>query len=160
MLESLFNKVEPKVYNFIKWRLQYSCFHVKFAKFLRTLILKNICVQLPLDCTTPLNCSLLTLTACRNWTIFRVVITKINASKRSMFFKINAHAKNKLLIYWLQIICKTLTNFVKERYQALYNVQKYVFFIIHRGVLSPNYENQISKRMCKDKEIILTLGWW
>ena len=122
MLESLFNKVEPKVYNFIKRRLQYSCFHVKFAKFLRTLILKNICVQLPLDCTTPLNCSLLTLTACRNWTIFRVVITKINASKRSMFFKINAHAKNKLLIYWLQIICKTLTNFVKK------DIRRYVTF--------------------------------
>lgn len=48
------------------------------------------------------------------WTIFWVVITKINTNKKSMFVKINAYGKNKLLIYWLQIICKTLTNFVKK----------------------------------------------
>ena len=30
----------------IKKRLQYRCFPVKFAKFLRTLILKNICERL------------------------------------------------------------------------------------------------------------------
>ena len=29
--------------NFVKKRLQHSCFPVKFKKFLRTLILKNIC---------------------------------------------------------------------------------------------------------------------
>ena len=34
--------------NFIK-RLQHRYFPVKFAKFLRTLILKNICKQLPLN---------------------------------------------------------------------------------------------------------------
>ena len=56
------------------------------------------------------------------WTIFWVVITKINANKKSMFVKINAHAKNKLLIYWLQIICKTLTNFVKK------DIRRYVTF--------------------------------
>ena len=37
MPESLFNKVAgPQACNFIKMRLQYSCFPVKFAKFLRT----------------------------------------------------------------------------------------------------------------------------
>ena len=33
--------------NFIKKRLQHSCFPVNIAKFLRTPILKNICKQLP-----------------------------------------------------------------------------------------------------------------
>ena len=47
MLESLFKKVPGlKAYNFIKKRLQHRCFPVKFAKFLRTAILKNICKQL------------------------------------------------------------------------------------------------------------------
>ena len=35
--------------NFIKKGLQYSCFLVKFAKFVRTPILKNICEQLLLS---------------------------------------------------------------------------------------------------------------
>ena len=39
MLESLFDKVD----RFIKKRLQDRYFHAKFAKFLRTSILKNIC---------------------------------------------------------------------------------------------------------------------
>ena len=48
VLESLFNKVAGlKAWNFIKNRLQHSCFPVKFAKFLRTPILKNICEWLP-----------------------------------------------------------------------------------------------------------------
>ena len=34
--------------NFIKKRLQHWCFHVKFATFLRTSILKKICERLPL----------------------------------------------------------------------------------------------------------------
>ena len=38
-----------KVYSFIKKRLQYRCFPVNIAKFLRTSILKNICQQLLLD---------------------------------------------------------------------------------------------------------------
>ena len=38
--------VEVSFYNFIKKRLQHRCFAVKFAKFLRTLILKNICIRL------------------------------------------------------------------------------------------------------------------
>ena len=43
VLESLFNKVPGlRTCNFIKKRLQHWCFHVKFAKFLRTSILKNI----------------------------------------------------------------------------------------------------------------------
>ena len=42
MLESLFNKVAGL-------RLQYRCFPVTFAKFLRAPILKNICKQLPLN---------------------------------------------------------------------------------------------------------------
>ena len=44
MLESLFNKVvDLKVCNFIKKRHQHRCFPVKFDKFLRIPILKNIC---------------------------------------------------------------------------------------------------------------------
>ena len=42
-LESLFNKVAgPRTRNFIKKRLQHKYFPVKFEKFLRTSILKNI----------------------------------------------------------------------------------------------------------------------
>ena len=47
MLKSLFNKVAgPEACNFIKKKLQHRCFSVKFAKFLRTPILKNICERL------------------------------------------------------------------------------------------------------------------
>ena len=35
--------------NFIKKRLQHRCFPVNIAKFLRKLILKNICQRLPLE---------------------------------------------------------------------------------------------------------------
>ena len=37
VLESLFNKVADLAYNFIKRRLQHSCFPVNIAKFLRAL---------------------------------------------------------------------------------------------------------------------------
>ena len=44
VLESIFNKVAGlKACNFIKKRLQHTCFPIKYAKFLRTPILKNIC---------------------------------------------------------------------------------------------------------------------
>ena len=47
MLESLFNKVAAiQACNFMKKILQHRCFTVKFAKFLRTPILKNICERL------------------------------------------------------------------------------------------------------------------
>ena len=47
VLESIFNKVAGlKACNFIKKRLQHRCFPVKFAKFLRTPTLKNICERL------------------------------------------------------------------------------------------------------------------
>ena len=47
MLESVFNKVAGlKASNIIKNRLQHRCFPVKFAKFLRTPILNNICERL------------------------------------------------------------------------------------------------------------------
>ena len=50
MLEPVFNKVEGlKTCNFIKKLLQHRHFPVKFAKFLRTLILKNICERLLLS---------------------------------------------------------------------------------------------------------------
>ena len=50
VLESPFNKVAGlQSCNFIKNRLQHRCFPVKFAKFLRTPILKNICKQLLLN---------------------------------------------------------------------------------------------------------------
>ena len=42
-----FNKV-AQAYNVIKKRLQHRCFPVKFAKFLRTPMLKNICKRLVL----------------------------------------------------------------------------------------------------------------
>ena len=49
MLESLFNNVAGlQACNFIKKILQNRCFPMKFAKFLRTPILKNICERLPL----------------------------------------------------------------------------------------------------------------
>ena len=47
VLESLFNNVAgPQACNFIKKILQYWCFPIKFAKFLRTPILRNICERL------------------------------------------------------------------------------------------------------------------
>ena len=50
MLESLFYKIEGlKACSFIKKRLQRRYFSVKFANFLRTPILKNICKRLPLN---------------------------------------------------------------------------------------------------------------
>ena len=39
----------PQASNFIKKRLQHSCFPMKFAKFLRTRILKNISERLLLE---------------------------------------------------------------------------------------------------------------
>ena len=45
-----FNKIEGlKTWNFIKKRLQGRCFPLKFARFLRTLILKKICERLLLS---------------------------------------------------------------------------------------------------------------
>ena len=50
VLESLFNKVAGlKACNFIKNRLQRRCFPAKLAKFLRTIVLKNICERLLLN---------------------------------------------------------------------------------------------------------------
>ena len=47
VLESHFNKVaDLKSCNFIKKRLQHRCFLVKFLKFLRIPLFKNICEQL------------------------------------------------------------------------------------------------------------------
>ena len=47
MLESLFDKVaDLEACNFIKKRLQHRSFPLKFAKFLRTSISKNICERL------------------------------------------------------------------------------------------------------------------
>ena len=47
LLESLINKVAGiQASNFIKNRLQHRCFSVKYAKFLRTSVLKNIFDQL------------------------------------------------------------------------------------------------------------------
>ena len=42
-------KVHLKACNFVKKRLQYRCFPVDIAKFLRTPILKSICKQLLLN---------------------------------------------------------------------------------------------------------------
>ena len=52
--------------NFIKKRLQHTCSPVKFAKFLRTLILKKICEQLLLNIffqkhNTKVNTSMVTI---------------------------------------------------------------------------------------------------
>ena len=47
VLESIFNKVAGLwACNFIKKKLQHRCFPMKFAKLLRTPILKNICERL------------------------------------------------------------------------------------------------------------------
>ena len=46
-MESLFDKVAgPQDCDFIKKRIQHRCFQMKFAKFLRTPVLKNICKHL------------------------------------------------------------------------------------------------------------------
>ena len=42
-------KLQAEACNFIKKKLQHSCFPVKFAKFLKTPILKNICERLLLN---------------------------------------------------------------------------------------------------------------
>ena len=50
VLESLFNQVaDLQSSNFVKKRLQHRCFPVKYAKFLRTSILKNICKRVLLQ---------------------------------------------------------------------------------------------------------------
>ena len=41
--------LESQACNFIKNRLQQRCFPIKFAKYLRTPVLKNICQRLLLD---------------------------------------------------------------------------------------------------------------
>ena len=46
MVESLFNKVAGLQGNYIKKRIQHRCFPMNNAKYLRTPILKNICVRL------------------------------------------------------------------------------------------------------------------
>ena len=47
VLEPLFNKVARlQACSFIKKRLQHRCFHVDFAKFLRTTILNSICERM------------------------------------------------------------------------------------------------------------------
>ena len=50
MLETLFNKATGlQACNFMKKRLEYRCFPVNIAKFLRAPILKNICERLLLS---------------------------------------------------------------------------------------------------------------
>ena len=52
MLQSLFNKVAGlQACNFIKKKLQNKCFAVKFAKFLRAPIFRNIYERLLLTCS-------------------------------------------------------------------------------------------------------------
>ena len=46
VLQSLFNKVAGLQCNYIKRRIQHRCFPVNNVKFLRTSILKNICIKL------------------------------------------------------------------------------------------------------------------
>ena len=46
MSESIFKKVAGLQGNYIKRRMQHRCFPVNNAKFLRTPILKNICIKL------------------------------------------------------------------------------------------------------------------
>ena len=54
MLNSLFNKVAGQAWSFIKQRLQYRCFPVKFAKFLRTPFSTEHIRWLLLDSNVPL----------------------------------------------------------------------------------------------------------
>ena len=56
-LESLFIKFAGlEVWDFIKERLQLSCFPLNFVKFLRTPILKNICERVLLRVLKPTSC--------------------------------------------------------------------------------------------------------
>ena len=56
VLKSLFNKVAGlQAWNFIKKRLQHSCFLVNIVKFLTTLISKNNCEQYDLVQVTEIN---------------------------------------------------------------------------------------------------------
>ena len=53
MLDPIFNKfADLRDCNFIEKRLPHKCFPVKFAKFLRTSILKNICGRVLLKIST------------------------------------------------------------------------------------------------------------
>ena len=63
MLESLFlKKLQASgPVTLLKKRLQHECFPVKFAKFLRTPILKNICKQLPSKLLNPFHVTVLFL---------------------------------------------------------------------------------------------------
>ena len=69
VLESLFNKVTGFQVNYIKKRIQHRCFPVNNAKFLRTPILKKICIKL-----------LLVLVFCKNRnarpTVFFIILTR------------------------------------------------------------------------------------
>ena len=61
-MESLFNKFAGlEVCDFIKKRLQLSCFPLNIAKFLRTPILKNICERVLLRVLKPTPCLFLYL---------------------------------------------------------------------------------------------------
>ena len=56
MSEFLFNKIASlQGCNFIKKKIQHRCFRVKFEKFLRTLILKNIYKRCPNTAETTLH---------------------------------------------------------------------------------------------------------
>ena len=56
VLKSLFNKVAGlQAWNFIKKRLQHSCFLVNIVKFLTTLMSKNTCEQYDLVQITEIN---------------------------------------------------------------------------------------------------------
>ena len=56
VLKSLFNKVAGlQAWNFIKKRLQHSCFLVNIVKFLTALMSKNTCEQYDLVQITEIN---------------------------------------------------------------------------------------------------------
>ena len=75
-MESLFNKVaDLQAWSFIKKRLQHELFPVKFAKFLRTYILKKTCKRLDLNYLKSMLCPALK-------TVFVVIIFVRNPQHR------------------------------------------------------------------------------
>ena len=102
VLESLLNKVAGlEACNFIKKRLQHRYFPVKFAIFLRTPILKNICKRLN-DCF----CSFFLMTLCSLFTS-QIYQPKIKCKGGGSYFqktktkdRLTSNKKNFQLIHF------------------------------------------------------------
>ena len=103
VLESVFSKVAGlKACNFITKKVQHRCFPVRFAKFLRIPILKNICERL-----------LLYLHYNSHIILTFITFTTIRSSRLQVFYKIGvlenfAYVTGKHLC-WSLFLIKLLT---------------------------------------------------